>query len=104
MSYKIIYHIGNEINISTKAKSGSLSLQELSIIISGLSTFELPYSSLLSAQLFRLNGLGRMIKVVCSDRIIFLSVVRLNIAGYFVIINFLRTGELYKKIKAKLPQ
>ena len=104
MNYKIIYHIGDEINIKTKAEGGILSLQEQSILISGLSTFEVPYTSLHSAELFRLNGLGRMIKIACSDRTIFLTVVRLNIAGYFVIINFFKAGELYKKIKAQIPQ
>ena len=104
MKYKIIYHIGDEINIKTKAESGVLSLQSQSVHISGTSPIEIPYSSLVSVELFRLHGLGRMIKVICTNRTIFLTVVRLNIAGYFIIINFFKAGELYKNMKAHITE
>lgn len=99
MRYKIIYHVGEEINIKTKVEGGALTWQEQSLLISGSPSFEVPFSSFVSIDMFRMHGLGRMIKLVCSDRTIFLTVVRFNIAGYFAVINFFKAGELYERLK-----
>jgi hypothetical protein len=104
MKYRIIYHIGKEIDVKTKVESGTLTWQEQSLFISGASSFEVPFSSFISVDMFRMHGLGRMIKLVCSDRTIFLTVVRFNIAGYFAVINFFKAGELHEKLKAQLQQ
>lgn len=102
MKYKIIYHIGEEINIKTRAESGTLTWQENSLMIQGASSFEVEFSSFKSVEMFRLYGLGRMIKLTCTDRTIFLTVVRFNIGGYFSNINFFKTGALLEKIKAQV--
>ena len=104
MKYKIIYHIGNEINLKTKVKGGTLTWQEHSVLVSNSASFEVPFASLLSIDMFRLQGLGRMIKLVCANRVIFLTVVWLDIAGYFAIVNFFKTGELFGQLKAQLRQ
>jgi hypothetical protein len=102
MRYKIIYHIGEEISIKTKAESGALVWQEQSLLVDGQSSFEVPFSSFSSVEMFRLYGLGRMIKLTCNDRTIFLTVIRFNVAGYFVSINFFKTGALFEKIKNQI--
>ena len=104
MKYKIIYHVGNELTIKTKADSGYLVFNESSIFISGTSTLEVPYTSMIKIEMFRLHGLGRMIKLVCADCTIFFAVIRLNIFGYFVFIDFLKTGRLYEAINDAMQQ
>ncbi len=99
MNYKIIYYVGDEINIKTKVEDGILTWREQSFLISGQSSLEILFSSLVSAEMFRLHGSCRMLKVVCVERTIFLTVVRINIAGYFIIVNFFKTGELFEKLK-----
>lgn len=103
MQYKVIFHIGNDINLKTKVDSGILMLQEDSLSISGSTNLTIPYTTVTRVEMFRLYGLGRMIKVICSDRTIFISVFRLNLSGYFVFINFFKTGHLYDEIIKRIP-
>lgn len=100
-SYKIIYHVGPELTLKTKACAGILKLQDDALCISGESDLRIPFSSITSVDLFRMYGLGRMIKMVFNESTIFFTVVRLNLFGYFVIINFFKTGKLYKSLKNK---
>lgn len=98
MRYKIIYHAGRELSIKTKVSSGTLTLHNDAASISGSTELTIPFSEVTSVEMFRLHGLGRMIKMVCKERTIFLTVVRINLFGYFAIINFFKTGELFKSL------
>ena len=103
MRYKIIYHIGPEFTVKTKASSGTLTIEDDAACISGASVLTIPFSEVTSIEMFRLHGLGRVIKMVCTEGTIFLTVVRLNLFGFFVIINFFKAGELYEALKRKIP-
>jgi hypothetical protein len=50
-----------------------------------------------SAQLFRLHGLGRVIRLRHGDGQIFLSVIRFMV-WQFATINFFKTGKLQKEL------
>jgi len=102
MRYKVIYHVGTELTLKTRADSGSLTFQDEAASISGSVPLTIPYSEMVGVELFRLHGLGRMIKLVCKERTIFLTVVRINLCGCFVIINFFRAGELYESLKKRV--
>jgi len=104
MSYRIIYHVGDEVTLKTKVASGVLCLDADSVNISGDTSFLVPYSDIRTVAMFRLNGLGRMLKLVCSDRTLFISVTRLNLFGYFAIINFFKTGRLCEELNARIPK
>ena len=74
MRYKIIYHVGNELTIKTKVSSGILTLRDGIAGISGSSELRRSRSpDVTTVEMFRLHGLGRMIKIVCSERGIDLS-------------------------------
>jgi hypothetical protein len=102
MRYKVIYHVGTELTLKTRVSSGTLTFQDEAVSISGSAPLTVPYSEMVSVEMFRLHGLGRMIKLVCKERMIFLTVVRINLFGYFVIINFFRAGELYESFKKRV--
>jgi hypothetical protein len=104
MRYKIIYHVGKELTLKTKVNSGTLTFQNDSICISGSSPLTVSLSEVNNVEMFRLHGLGRMIKLLYKERTIFLTVVRLNLFGYFVIINFFKAGKLYEAIKQKIQK
>jgi hypothetical protein len=55
-----------------------------------------------SVEMFRLHRLGRMLKLVCRERTVFLTVVRIKLFEYFVIINFFRVGELYEALTKRV--
>lgn len=101
MHYRVIYHVGKELSLKTKVSSGRLSFERDAACISGSPGLRIPFSEMTSVEMFRLYGLGRMIKVVCRDRTIFMTVVRFSLFAYFVIINFFRAGELYEALKRK---
>lgn len=103
MHYKIIYHIGKELTVKTKVSSGTFIFENDVSSISDSKGLSIPISSITFVEMFRLHGLGRMIKIICEGRTIFLTVIRANLFGYFVIINFFGAGELYKLLRGRLP-
>jgi hypothetical protein len=102
MSYKVIYHNGEEISVKTKVKTGRLSLSESLLTVTGRDPFCIPISSLQSVDLFRLHGLGRMLRIVHNRGTFFVSVVRFCLFGQFAIINFFGTGKLKDELIAAI--
>jgi len=99
-----MYHIGDEVTLKTKVASGILNLDTDSVSVSGRACYSIPYLDIRNVEMFRLHGLGRMLKLICSDRTIFISVTRVNLLGCFVITNFFKTGRLYEEIKARIAK
>jgi hypothetical protein len=102
MRYKVIYHVGPEMSLKTKVSSGTLTWQDGAICISGSSQLTIPFTEVTDVEMFRLHGLGRMLKLVCKERTVFLTVVRINLFGYFVIINFFGAGKLYESLRQRV--
>lgn len=100
MKYKIMFHSGDSIDMKTKAKTGFLVLGETALEISGDESICIAFSEITDVDLFRLHGLGRMIKIQHSSGTLFVSVVRFVLFGYFATVNFFRTGQLNNELKA----
>jgi len=99
-SYRVIYHIGDTLDLRTKALQGRASLTQDELTITGPFPVELPIRELRAAELFRLHGLGRCIRISHERGTIYVSVVRFVLfGGYFASINFLRTGELVRRLR-----
>ena len=98
MSYKVIYHCGDEITIKTKTKSGKLELTHNHIAISGKDNLTIPYEQIKEVELFRLQGLGRMLKITHRDGLLFVTVVRFCLFNMFAIVNFFKTGTLNREL------
>ena len=98
MSYRVIYHCGDEITIKTKTRNGKLDLTDKHIEISGKENLKIPNEQIKKVELFRLHGLGRMLKTTHDDGILFVTVVRFCLFNMFAIINFLKTGTLNREL------
>jgi len=99
-TYPVIYHIGDTLNLGTKALEGHASLTQDELMITGPSPVELPIRDLRAAELFRLHGLGRCIRISHVKGTLYVSVVRFVLfSGYFASINFLRTGQLAHRLR-----
>ncbi|HTD23835.1 MAG TPA: hypothetical protein VK738_14345 [Terriglobales bacterium] len=99
MKYKVFFHCGNELSLKTKVAKGRAWLDDTGLHVEGQNGFTIPSGDILDTELFRLHGLGRVIRIEYRGGRLFLSVVRLMI-GQFAFINFLRTGALHKQIAA----
>lgn len=88
MKYKIIYHVGEKVKLSTKADSGFLFIEDNKIYIFGNNGNKIDFDKITNINMFKSNGLGTILKVELVDKIIFLSVVRICIGGIFAIENF----------------
>ena len=99
MPYKVFFHCGNELSVKTRVAKGSAWLDDAGLHVEGQNRLTIPLGDILDAELFRLHGLGRVIRVDYRGGRLFLSVVRLMI-GQLAFINFLRTGALHKQIAA----
>jgi len=97
--YHVLYHIGETVGLRTKALEGHAELTEDVLKISGPTPIDLPIRALRSAELFRLHGLGRCIRISHGNGTVYLSVIRLLLFGYFAIINFFQTGELARRLR-----
>jgi hypothetical protein len=97
MKYKVFFHQGDELSLKTKVARGEAWLDEIGLHVSGPSELLVRSEDLLAAELFRLHGLGRVIRVEDRGGRLFLAVVRFMI-GQFAIINFFRTGKLHKEL------
>jgi hypothetical protein len=63
MKYKVFFHQGAELGLKTRVMRGHAWIDDAGLHISGASEILIPNTDLLSAELFRLHGLGRVIRV-----------------------------------------
>lgn len=99
MRYKVFFHRGAELGLKTKVAKGQAWLDNAGLHIEGPGGFTISSGDILEAELFRLHGLGRVIRIEYRGGRLFLSVVRLMI-GQFALINFFATGTLQKQLAA----
>jgi hypothetical protein len=97
VKYKVFFHQGDELGLKTKVARGEAWLDNAGLHVSGPKEILIPSADLLSAEMFRLHGLGRVIRVEHRQGRLFLSVVRFMI-GQFASINFFKTGKLHKDL------
>ncbi len=67
MPYKVIFHTGQTVDLKTKVESGRLSIENGQLKITGKSQFQIQLETAHTVKMFRLHGLGRMIKLVHND-------------------------------------
>ena len=97
MKNKIIYHIGDSINAQTIVKKGYIYVDEPNQRIEfegGVYNLD----NIKNIELYKMNGLGTMIKLINKEDIIYFSVPRIFIdkGTGFAIINYFATKKLYK--------
>ena len=66
------------------------------IVISGKGNFKLELKDIKSVEMTRLHGSGRLIKIQTNEDTVFLTVVRFCLFDMFAVVNFFKTGKLYK--------
>ena len=97
MKNKIIYHIGDSINAQTIVKKGYIYVDEPNQRIEfegGVYNLD----NIKNIELYKMNGLGTMIKLINKEDTIYFSVPRIFIdkGTGFAIINCFATKKLYK--------
>ncbi len=98
MKYKVAFHRGDELTLKTRVEKGEAWLDDDGLHIDGpAGRLLIPKNDVQSAELFRLHGLGRVIRVETRSGRLFVTVVRLMI-GQFAFINFFKTGALCKQL------
>jgi hypothetical protein len=95
----VLYHIGDTVNLRTQALVGRLALTRDMLTIAGPTPLELSVREIRGAELFRLHGLGRCIRISSDKGTVYISVVRFVLFGYFALVNFFQTGELARRLQ-----
>ena len=97
-SYKVFFHFGQEIGLKTRVSKGTAWIDASGLNIEGPSGSSLiPASDIKEAELFRLHGTTRVIRVDYAGGRVYLAAVRFMI-GQFASVNFFKTGELHKML------
>jgi len=95
MNYKVIYHIGPEFNTSMKISKGVLQVGDgVPELMSPSNDVVVCLDDIHSVILFRVNGLGRMLKLDNGSITIYLTVYRIVIGNLLAVVNFIKTGTL----------
>lgn len=100
--YKVIFHDGPEVGIKIKGSSGWLSIDGDQLKIAGTREVTLALGSVLTVELFRLYGLGRMIRITHTHGTLFVTVVRFCIAGRLATVDFFKTKRLLTVLSSHL--
>lgn len=103
MKYRVFFHQGEELGLKTRVSRGEAWLDGEGLHVRGASQFLIKRTDIVGVELFRLHGLGRVVRVDHSRGRLFLSVVRLMI-GQFAFINFFKTGSLHKELTVLTEQ
>jgi len=101
--YRVFFYHGNEIGLKTHVSKGEAWIDGTGVNIkevNGDST-HIARVNIRKVEMYRLHGLGRVIRIEHRDGRTFLSVVRLMI-GQFALINFFRTSKLQRALSALL--
>src|SRR5262249_18702764 len=93
MLYKVMYHPVPTIDLKTEVSTGVLSLAGGNLVIEGKVPMSVPLDQIRAAELFRLHGLGTMIKVTHDGGTLFVTVPRFSLFGFFMLINYFKTKE-----------
>lgn len=99
MKYKIFYHFGDELSTKTKVKTGSLLISENNIYLTESNSNIKELNNIVNVELSTIPGSGHCIKIYFDDFIIFISVIRFCLFESFVLVNYRKTMEVYKKLK-----
>jgi hypothetical protein len=97
MKYRVFFHSGDELTLKAKVSKGRAWLDELGLHVEGPGGLTIASSDILKVELYRLHGLGRVIRLEHRGGRLFLSVVRLMI-GQFALINYFQTGDLHGRL------
>ena len=95
VKYKVVYYIGEEIDLKTKVESGFIigNIRELKLVSKTGADIK-DFADVKEVSLFMMHGLGSMLKIKMTDCIFFVSVVRFCIAGKFAMGNAVGTRKL----------
>ena len=97
MKYKVFFHQGEDLGIKTHVNKGTAWVDGTGLHVEGPETITLLAKDITGVELFRLHGLGRVVKIDHRMGRLYLSVVRLMI-GQFAFINFFKTGYLHQEL------
>jgi hypothetical protein len=99
-SYRVIYHDGPELTPRTKASSGRATVNDEGLSIEGKAKIGITASDLTKVELYRLQGSMRMIRLEHAGGTLHIVPVRLNLLGYFVIVNFFAARKLFDELSS----
>jgi hypothetical protein len=102
--YKVCFHRGHELTLKTRAMKGHAWVDQEGLHVRGVvDTISIPRRDLKAVEMFRLHGLGRVIRVDHDQGRLFVTVVRFMI-GQFALINFFATGTMKNQLTDLIKQ
>lgn len=98
--YKIIYHVGEAINLKTNISTGKIKIVgAFPEIISKRNTPILKLDSIEKVENILLNGLGHILKIKNGGQTIYIAAYRICIGNLIAITNMIGTKKLENELK-----
>ena len=99
MEYKILYHEGEQIGISTVIKTGILTEEKKSFIIKNKKGDKIDINTINSVKKVAINGIGNLLKVDFLGKIVYLAAYKgICIANFFATIDEDATNKIHERI------
>jgi hypothetical protein len=99
-SYRVIYHNGPELQLKTKVLSGRATVNREGLSIDGETEIEIPTTEVTKVELYRLHGSMSIIRVEHAGGTLHVAPVRINLFGYFVVVNFFAARRLCDELNS----
>ncbi len=102
-SLKVIYLEAEELRLKDKALSGRLSLHRDSLTIVGESSVQIPLAAIREGELV-FSQLGHFVRVLHAGGTLWLGAYRLNLWGWFVVLNKSANRRLAERVQELISQ
>ena len=105
MRFKVVYHIGGQIDPESKLPSGQVIVSPESLILSGESSLSIPFTSMAAVELLRPHPrLPVMVRVLTESGPLFLAVLFFRLSRFVCIGDQGGTIQLYDVLRAQIHQ
>ncbi len=102
MEYKILYHEGEQMGISTVIKTGILTEEKKSLVIKNKKGEKIEINTINNVKKTNVNGVGNLIRVDFLGKIVYLAAYKgICIANFFATIDENATNEIHEKMILK---
>lgn len=100
---KIAFWTSDEIKFSEKANAGKLDIYNHKILLyDNEKVIELPYSEFLEYDLRKMNRIFTYIHLRTDTQILNFVVPRINIANWFLMVNYFKTKHIFEIIEKRV--
>ena len=101
IEYKVLYIVAETVRLKSKAKSGTIRLEDHEAIIEGTELLRLRSSDITGLRIYRQHHVGTIIHLKSASESVYLTVPRINLFGLLAMVNRSKTRQLFNDLEKR---